>query len=222
MAVTRRDFVRLGTSAGIAATSFRCVGSTVGALAIDEPLASSPLKFTRYYAGRTGKKIIRDRRFKTLLPTLLPNPSLSYWCETPLQESLPTFFSLAGPVVVDHHRWVAVQTAVAHDATTRGLFWMDTAPPELTRFTPSVIWANLLTDGPTSQLYLFSDKQLSTLSASQIPNNFKAHLGRWLSINSGRYQGSLTRITCTSSDDQSVGRCFPDQFGMSYYFYKSS
>jgi hypothetical protein len=211
--------MKFGAAAGVTvAPIFSASRSTLAwAQGIATP---SPLKFTKYYAGRSGRKIIRDRRFKNLLPSILPKVLLPYWLSTDLFKTLPTFFSLAEPVVVDHHRWVSVQTAVAHNGTTRGLLWIDTAPAEkIGPLAPTVIWANLLTNGPDSQLYLYSDRQLATLSPLQIPNNFKKHLGRFLSLEPRRYQGALTQINCQAID-MTTGICFPEQLAMSYYFYR--
>ncbi len=219
MPVTRRHFVKFGAAATVTASSILNVSRSTLMWGQDL-LTPSPLKFTKYYAGRSGRKIIRDRRFKNLLPSILPMVPLPYWLSTSLRKSLPTFFSIAEKVIVDHRRWVSVQTAVAHSGTTRGLLWIDTASSQkIGSLAPSVIWANLITNGPTSQLYLYSDKQIATLSPAQIPNNFKKHLGRFLSLEPRRYQGPLTQISCQAAD-MSAGTCFPEQLAMSYHFYK--
>lgn len=221
MAVTRRTFIRLGTAAGVTVAICGAAGRNASAAIVDTT-TPPPLKFTKYYVGRTGRKIIRDRRFKNLLPSLLPNHTLPYWSNKLLHDSLPTFFSIAQPVSVDHMRWVTVETAVAHDGRTRGLLWLDTGSADkLSSVAPTVVWANLITDGETSSLYLFSDKQVSFLSPSQVTNNLKMHLGRWLSRNPRRYQAPVSKIVCTAAD-KSSSTCLPEQLGVSRYFFSAA
>jgi hypothetical protein len=218
MAVTRRTFMRLGTAAGVAASALGRAGRFAAA-AVVSSTTLPPLKFTKYYVGRPGRTIIDNPRFTKLLPTLLPNPQLSYWGNQNLYDSLPLFFSLAQPVVVDHLRWVSVQTAVAHDAMTRGLLWMDVGTAgELISVAPTIVWANLVTVADTTSLYLYSDKQMSSLSPLQITNNLKLHLGRWLSLSSHRYQPAISHFDCTALDG-SIGTCSPEQLGVSNHFF---
>lgn len=222
MHFTRRSFVRTGSALGLGAF-FNWRGAIAQLQSSDN--GSNPpsaLRFTRYYVGRHGTKIITDKRFKTLLPELLPNPELPYWSKNSLYKSLPTFFSLSRTVVVDHHRWVTVRTAVAHDGTTRGLLWMDTASPDLTGQTPVVIWSNLLTNGQRSQLYLYSDKQLSVMGPEQVPNNFKLHLGHWLAQGVGHHQGPIESITSLFAGGDTFEQCYPGPLGIHSYFYEPS
>jgi hypothetical protein len=137
------------------------------------------------YQGKTTNQVRWDPRFSSMLQSGLPHYRVRWWGNSTLPDA--AFTLLSGPpdfVVVESNRYVTLAAAVAHDAETKGLLWVDTGASQ-----PEMIFAYIDQDPVhlhhvSVTLYIKNSQLIARL-----PPQFLSALSAWQS-NHG-----ITKIT---------------------------
>lgn len=134
-------------------------------------------KWLLTYKGKSTNQVRWDPRFPSLLESGLPDYRVQWWENSALPDA--AFTLLSGPpdmVMIESNRYVTLSAAVAHDAQSKGLLWIDIEASH-----PEMIFCYL--DQDPVHLHEFSITLYTKQSQliAKLPPQFLAAFSAWQS-----------------------------------------
>jgi uncharacterized protein YecT (DUF1311 family) len=161
-----------------------------------KPIPSDQLAFLNQFAGTASKDLIRDKQFRKLMRSVIPDCMFHYGWDMPLLDALETVLKASPlPVQIRDGRYVLVSGRSGPYLAGRGFMWVDLQDG----IALGGFYFHPTNGEPTPTVNIFS-KQVKeeSLKMSQLPPEFAEDLRRWAA--ESRVPPITTRYFITGSN----------------------
>jgi hypothetical protein len=179
---------RLAIAAQFLIANFIFMSNAAGQIINSAPQAPPPaifqntipgdqLSFLKGYGGRPAKEVMKDKRFRDLIKTVIPRTEYHYGRDMPLYDTSRIIMDGSRlPVQVREGRYVMVSSDLGPYLSGRGLLWFDIKEGIIL----GGVFFHPVNGEPTPTLAIFSRQLRETsLAMSQLPTAFAEDLSHW-------------------------------------------
>jgi len=143
-------------------------------------IPTGQMAFLNDYAGKTGKEIQKDKRFRSLLKLAIPRTTYHYGRDMPLSETVETLLDGAPlPIEIRDGRYAMIASHGGPYLAGKGFIWFDMQEG----IALGGVYFHPTNGEPTPTLAIYS-RQLrdTTLSMGQLPAAFHQDLAQWILV----------------------------------------
>jgi uncharacterized protein YecT (DUF1311 family) len=142
-----------------------------------KPIPNDQLAFLNQVAGKPSGDAVRDKQFRKLMQTVIPNPMFHYGWDMPLADALDAVLKGSPqPVQIRDGRYVIVSGRSGPYLAGRGFIWIDMHDGVAL----GGFYFHPTNGEPTPSVTVFSRQvKKKSLGLSQLPPAFAEDLSRW-------------------------------------------
>ena len=198
--VSRRAILQFGCL-GVAALQFP--SAILGRQAFESATANtSNAKWLKRYQGKPSYLVTKRKRFREMMMAQFAATPVKWYGARNVWQAMMNFMDgPSGEVTVAHNRYITIDGYRPHNATSKGMVWIDTVQAEHLN-APRIVFVAIVHRRMLSQIRMFTNDPQFLREQSGLHPQFKQSLKQWVTREGLRYHGKIIKSTLVSPGGQ--------------------